>query len=275
MVKVIVERDDKPLISDHLLLQKLISMFYSSISQYRCESSKRITVHDDKACVIGVTKEEEAIIRYIGGFTLKSLRNRLFRYITRYQTSTTDSVKQRVSCKTQSLRLLSQLISTDPGVQTPESSDSKHLEYSKLLVESLNRGGLQVINTSAYKLFLQIEFSIRPSLSLRSFLVSNTSESNSLLREICENSDILNQVWSEAADRLSFLESGGTDKQCKILLEDIVKLYFKVRKWSFLKAYKQSVLIKTKLHKSSEKVTLHGKDSIRKALLKNTIQGST
>lgn len=189
MVNKIAERGNSLLIKDYLLLQKVISMFYNSISKYRCESTK-ITLHDDKACVIGVTREEEAIIRYIGGFTVKSLRNRFSRYITRYQTSTTNSVKQGVYCKTQSLRLLSQLISTDPGVQTPESSDSKNIEYSKLLVESLNRGGLHVINTSAYKLFLQIEFSIRPLLSLRSFLVTNTSESNSLLREICENSAV-------------------------------------------------------------------------------------
>ena len=193
-----------------------------------------------------------------------------------YQSSTTDNVKQRVSCKSQSLRLLSQLISTDSGVQTvPETSKGRDLEYTKLLVESLNRGGLQVISNSTYKLFLQIEFNIRPALALRSFLVPNTTDSNNLLREICENSEALNQAWDEAIDRSNFLESGGTDKQCKLILEEIVKLYFKVRKWSYIKAYTESVLLKTKLHKGSDKAIMHGKDGIRKALLKNTVKGNS
>ena len=45
MVKVIVEKEGKSLTTDCLLLQKLISMFYNSILEYRCESCKGVTVN--------------------------------------------------------------------------------------------------------------------------------------------------------------------------------------------------------------------------------------
>ena len=55
-----------------------------------------------------------------------------------------------------------------------------------------------------------------------------------------------------------------------LLIKLLGKLFYRARKWAYLKVYKEQAKISQRIHENRSKsgsADLHGKDSIRKALM--------
>ena len=164
------------------------------------------------------------------------------------------------------------------------------LDYSRLLVDSLNRGGLHIVDVEPFRYFRQLKFTIKPYLNIRQFCCTKLSTEKSLISELCENCKVLLRSWFRAlflnkvkvdtsfaiddldAELLQFFKVDLTlpYDQAVVLMYSISVLYFKikVRKWSFLKAYKDRTKLKQSLgqaksstsgRSTNQSAELHGK----------------
>ena len=145
------------------------------------------------------------------------------------------------------------------GQQTPT------MTFPNLMTQSLTRGGLAQVDQATFNFFCYLEVSIRPFLNLTSFRSSTRSSDAELLTQLVENSSLLQETWPYT--RTLPIEDSN------LLLNLCVNLYFRVRKWAYLKVYKEHRKLKDTqallkdASKSGPSVDLHGKDSIRQALM--------
>ena len=86
--------------------------------------------------------------------------------------------------------------------------------------------------------FCYVEVSIRPFLNLARFRCSTRRSDTELLDQLIHNSPLLNQTWPFT----TILSSEDNN----VLLKLFVYLYFRVRKWSYLKTYKEERKVKEK-----------------------------
>ena len=86
-------------------------------------------------------------------------------------------------------------------VLVPDMSGSNipsSLDYSRLLVDSLNRDGLHIVDVETFRCFRQLEFTINPHLNIRQFHCTKLSTEKSLMSELCENRKVLCRSWFRA-----------------------------------------------------------------------------
>ena len=247
--------------TDKLLLQKIVTVLYERINRYRsesvisalqiCEEYIGETLHKRPF----LTHVEKNIVAYIAGYVCRKTRDLLKRnYDTssRSSSQTAKSKCERLDCI---IKLLNHMV---PGVakQTPA------MTYPNLMTLSLTRGGLSQVDCSTFTFFCYLEVSIRPFLSLARFRSSTRTSDSELLDQLIENSSLLKPTWPYSSSLPS--------EDSNLLLKLFVQLYFRVRKWAYLKVYKEERKVKEQLahlNTSAPSVDLHGKDSIRKALM--------
>ena len=137
------------------------------------------------------------------------------------------------------------------------------MTFPNLMTLSLTRGGLSQVDHATFNFFCYLEVSIRPFLNLASFRSSTRKSDNELLDQLVSNSSLLLQTWPHS----SSLPAADSN----LLLKLFVNLYYRVRKWAYLKTYKEQRKVKEKMAllktSSASGSNLHGKDSIRKALM--------
>ena len=116
---------------------------------------------------------------------------------------------------------------------------------------------------ATYNFFCYLEVSVRHFLNLSSFRCSTRQSDCNLLDQLINNSSLLKPTWPFS----TMLPS----EDSNLLLKFFVNLYFRVRKWAYLKSYKEARKLKvSKCSAAQRSVELHGKDSIRKALMSST-----
>ena len=247
--------------TDKLLLQKVVTVLYESINRHRSES----VVSALQICeeYIGETLQkrpfltavENNIVAYIAGYVCRKTRDRLKRNYDTRSRSLSQTAKWKCERLDRIIKLLNQMV---PGVakQTPA------MTYPNLMTLSLTRGGLSQVDCSTFTFFCYLEVSIRPFLSLARFRSSSRTSDSELLDQLIDNSSLLKPTWPYSSSLPA--------EDSNLLLKLFVQLYFRVRKWAYLKVYKEERKVKEQLahlNTSAPSVDLHGKDSIRKALM--------
>ena len=230
---------------DTLLLQMIITQIFEDISSFRQRSvvdalKVRQEYAGETSIKPSLTTVERNVIGYIAGYVCRKTRDRLQR-----------SNSEKFS------RVLSVLIQRLPSMKTAPAA----MSFPNLMSLSLSRGGLSLVDDSIFNLFCYVEVSIRPFLNLARFLCSTRRSDTELLDQLIHNSPLLNQTWPFT----TILSSEDNN----VLLKLFVYLYFRVRKWSYLKTYKEERKVKEKKCSAGNK-DLHGKDSIRKALMSSS-----
>ena len=248
---------------DGLLLQKLVSLIFADISRHRSEAvasalQLRETYVGETANKPSLTQVEESIVAYIAGYVGRKTRDRLQRYHD--HSASWRSTQDKNSCERERLeRIITMLREMIPGGQNQAAA----MSYPNLLTLSLNRGGLSQVDLSTFRFFCCLEISIRPFLNLASFRSSSRKSDSELLEQLIDNSPLLKPKWPYA----STLPAADSN----LLLKLFVNLYFRIRKWAYLKVFKEQRKVKERLaslsSSTAHSVELHGKDSIRKALM--------
>ena len=188
---------------------------------------------------------ERNVIGYIVGYVCHKTRDRLQR-----------SNSEKFS------RVLSVLNQKLPSMKTAPAA----MSFPNLMSRSLSRGGLSLVDYSIFNLFWYVEVSIKPFLNLARFRCSTRRSDTELLDQLTHNSPLLTQTWPFTATLSS--------EDNNVLLKRFVYLYFRVRKWSYLKTYKEERKVKEKKCSAGNK-DLHSKDSIRKALMSSSSSSNT
>ena len=189
---------------------------------------------------------ERNVIGYIVGYVCHKTRDRLQR-----------SNSEKFS------RVLSVLNQKLPSMKTAPAA----MSFPNLMSRSLSRGGLSLVDYSIFNLFWYVEVSIKPFLNLARFRCSTRRSDTELLDQLIHNSPLLYQTWPFTTTILSSEDNN-------VLLKLFVYLYFRVRKWSYLKTYKEERKVKEKKCSAGNK-DLHSKDSIRKALMSSSSSSNT
>ena len=232
---------------DCLLIQLMISEIFGMISSFRHKSvvhamKIREEYDGETSGKPFLTPLQKDIVAYISGYVCRKTRDRLQRYSS-----------QRFS------RIVSALNQMLPGVKTQAPS----LSYPNLMTLSLTRGGLTQVDHATYNFFCCLEVSVRPFLNLSSFRCSTRQSDSNLLDQLIYNSSLLKPTWPFSSTLPS--------EDSNLLLKLFVNLYFRVRKWSYLKSYKEERKLKVRKCSSAQSSDeLHGKDSIRKALMSSS-----
>ncbi len=238
--------------TDGLIIQKLISTIFDAISQHRSKSvSKAVQMQEkyvgENALKPSLSTTERSVVSYIAGYVVRKTRDRLQR----------QQHSERIATI---VNVLSHMVpGAGVGQQTPT------MTFPNLLGQSLTRGGLTQVDQATYNFFCYLEVSIRPFLNLSRFRSSTRKSDTELLSQLVENSSLLQPNWPYTT-KLPIEDSN-------LLLTFFVDLYFRVRKWAYLKVYKEQKKLKTTqallkaAGKSGPAVDLHGKESIRKALM--------
>ena len=237
--------------TDGLIIQKLISTIFDAISQHRSKSvSKALQIQEiyvgENALKPSLNTTDRSVVSYIAGYVVRKTRDRLQR----------QQHSERVATI---VNVLSHMVPGGVGQQTPT------MTFPNLLGQSLTRGGLTQVDQATYNFFCYLEVSIRPFLNLSRFRSSTRKSDTELLSQLVENSSLLRPNWPYTA-KLPIEDSN-------LLLTLFVDLYFRVRKWAYLKVYKEQKKLKTTqallkaAGKSGSAVDLHGKESLRKALM--------
>ena len=136
------------------------------------------------------------------------------------------------------------------------------MTFPNLMTLSLTRGSLAQVDPAVFNFFCYLEVSIRPFLNLASFRKSTRKSDSELLDQLITNYSLLQPTWPYSSSLPA--------EESNMLLKLFVDLYFRVRKWAYLKAYKEERNVKERLllaKTSPATSNLHGKDSIRKVLL--------
>ena len=233
--------------SDSLLLQMMIGEIFGNISSFRHKSvvnamKIREEYDGETSSKPFLTPLQKDIVAYISGYVFRKTRDRLQQYSS-----------ERFS------RIVTALNQKLPGVKTQAPT----MSYPNLMTLSLTRGGLTQVDHATYNFFCYLEVSVRPFLNLSSFRCSTRQSDSNLLDQLINNSSLLKLSWPFS----TMLPS----EDSNLLLKLFVNLYFRVRKWAYLKSYKEARKLKVSKYSAAQRsVELHGKDSIRKALMSSS-----
>ena len=235
---------------DTLLLQMMITQIFEDISSFQQRSVvDTLKIRQEYAGETyikpSLSTVERNVIGYIVGYVCHKTRDRLQR-----------SNSEKFS------RVLSVLNQKLPSMKTAPAA----MSFPNLMSLSLSRGGLSLVDYSIFNLFWYVEVSIKPFLNLARFRCSTRRSDTELLDQLIHNSPLLNQTWPFT----TILSSEDNN----VLLKLFVYLYFRVRKWSYLKTYKEERKVKEKKCSAGNK-DLHSKDSIRKALMSSSSSSNT
>ena len=183
---------------DSLLLQKILRAVFSSITLYRYKHiqelvKSRSSVADSECVTISVSKNEEYVIRYIAGYVCKSIRTKSLKYVQVNSSSSNPKVLEEVKHRKVFIDVIPVLVPDMSGSNIPSC-----LDYSRLLVDSLNKGGLHIVDVETFRYFRQLEFTIKPHLNIRQFRCTKLSTEKSLILELCENCKVLRRSWFRA-----------------------------------------------------------------------------
>ena len=153
------------------------------------------------ASVSTLTFEEENAIRYVGGYVLKSLKER--------------------EKDEELLHGINHLIDS--------SNESKSGSESDMWVKEISRGGLTNITEEAHQVFLSIEFAIRTHLK-----TDNLYEHNETSRKTVEN-----MLFADSDVQFSWCLTGISievgDEKADTILEMCIKKWVTIREFSFAK----------------------------------------
>ena len=235
---------------DTLLLQMMITQIFEDI----CSFQQRSVVDTLKI------RQEYAGETYIKP-SLSTVERNVIGYIVGYVCHKTRDRLQRSNSEKFS-RVLSVLNQKLPSMKTAPAA----MSFPNLMSLSLSRGGLSLVDYSIFNLFWYVEVSIKPFLNLARFRCSTRRSDTELLDQLIHNSPLLTQTWPFTATLSS--------EDNNVLLKRFVYLYFRVRKWSYLKTYKEERKVKEKKCSAGNK-DLHSKDSIRKALMSSSSSSNT
>ena len=235
---------------DTLLLQMMITQIFEDISSFQQRSVvDTLKIRQEYAGETyikpSLSTVERNVIGYIVGYVCHKTRDRLQR-----------SNSEKFS------RVLSVLNQKLPSMKTAPAA----MSFPNLMSLSLSRGGLSLVDYSIFNLFWYVEVSIKPFLNLARFRCSTRRSDTELLDQLIHNSPLLTQTWPFTATLSS--------EDNNVLLKRFVCLYFRVRKWSYLKTYKEERKVKEKKCSAGNK-DLHSKDSIRKALMSSSSSSNT
>ncbi|RUA06620.1 MAG: hypothetical protein DSY43_01660 [Gammaproteobacteria bacterium] len=251
--------------TDKLLLQKVITTMFENISRFRLKSvASALQIREnyvgETANKLSLSPVERDIVAYIAGYVCRKVRDKIQRYCDSNHQSSVSTVQEKCKRLSHTAKLVSQMIPAGVGKQAPT------MTYPNLMTLSLSRGGLTQVDHACFTFFCYLEISIRPFLNLARFRSSTRKSDSELLEQLIDNSSLLQPSWPYSK-HLSTEDSN-------ILLKLFVDLYYRIRKWAYLKVYKEQNKFKETLsllkEKSATTVDLHGKDSIRKALMSNT-----
>ena len=174
-----------------------------------------------------MTYEEINALRYVSGYIPRMLRKRL-------KTSTLPH-KLREDLKLCLYDLL------DDGDEVYDESQD--------WVTQVNRGGLTLVNTATFEVFLAVEKELREKL----FMQEGVPEFSDNMRQDIGDSDDVQFHWS-------LVSSDWEEESAKVLLEMVICQYVKIRGFSYSSALLEEL-------KKTNKKTIQKSKGIRKQLL--------
>ena len=245
-----------------LLLQTIVTKLYENIAAFRAQSVDNAldiadNYQEEKACPTNLTPIEKSIVAYTAGYVCRKTRDNLQRYSNVNNKSLTHAVV--LNCE----RLANIALAITDSLHTGVEKQAPSLSYPNLMSLSLDRGGLSVVNSITFDFFCYLEISIRPFLNLADFRSSTRKSDRELIEQLVDNTPKLVEIFP-FSQRLPCYE----DRM--LLIKLLGKLFYRARKWAYLKVYKEQAKISQRMHENSSKsgsADLHGKDSIRKALM--------
>ena len=245
-----------------LLLQKIISAVYGKICEFHSISVRNalsiVETYEEfnSQNNNSLTPVERLIIAYIAGYVYRKTRDKLQRYCEVNKDSQTLNVKEKCQQLAKIAKILSKYV---PSIETQPPA----LSYPNLMTLSLTRGGLTTVGPLDLELFCSLELSIRPFLNIAHFRDSTYKSDAELVEQLVGiNTPQLLEKWPYSAQL--------DHEDNMLLIRPFASLFYRVRKWAYLKVYKEHKKFNetlTHVHQDSKHVDLHGKDSIRKALL--------
>ena len=193
---------------------------------------------------------EKSIVSYIAGYVVRKTRDQL----------------QRQQQSERVVAIINVLFHMVPGGAGQQTST---MTFPNLMTQSLTRGGLTQVDQATFNFFCYLEVSIRPFLNLSRFRSSTRKSDTELLTQLVDNSSLLQPNWPYSRTLPT--------EDSNLLLNLFVDLYFRIRKWAYLKVYKEQkklkatqTLLKAASKSSGPSADLHGKDSLRRVLLPHT-----
>ena len=159
-----------------LLLQKITSAVYGNISEFRSTSVRAALEIVDKyqgetENKTVLTSADKSIVAYVTGYVCRKNRDKLQRYCTANEKSTTGKVRE--NC----LRL-GNIVNTFSKNLPSVEKQTPSLSYPNLITLTLNRGGITTVDPLTFDFFCSLETSIRPFLNIANFR-SSTRKSDS------------------------------------------------------------------------------------------------
>lgn len=244
--------------NEKLFLQKIISAVYENINEFRSTSVKKALDIADKyngelVNKTVLTASDKSVVAYVAGYVCRKTKDKLQRYCKLNKSSATRKVQENCARLANIAKTFSKNL---PCVEQQTPS----LSYPNLITLTLNRGGLTTVDPSTFDFFSCLETSIRPYLNIANFRSSTRKSDSELLEQLIENTPALLKIWSYSSQLSS--------EDSMLLVRLCMELYYRVRKWAYLKVYKEHNKFKETLSNVRQNsVQLHGKDSIRKALM--------
>ena len=224
---------DEKFYSDQLLIQSVGRHLFNFIIKRESPVYPTSPVQ-----VPSVQSDETNALRYAAGFVLRSVRNQLCK-----------------SNSPSSTALVTFINSLQEDVNDDTESASSYLEYTKVWINKVNRGGLFSISDNVYETFHAMEIVQRTYLKDLHNPFHTALHVDKLIQLITEDDDV--QFW------WAIVCAPLDDDLAEILLEKITRLWTTIRGFSYTSSIVEQ-------YKQSTKEVLQRKHALRKNLKANT-----
>ena len=210
----------------HHTLQVILKRMVSAIIHHRIEARSSVAT-TSTVCADRLTTREENILRYMAGYVVVKTRNKFPRH---------------------SSTILPGFLETDldAGLFGGEST----LEYSKIWIRQVDRGGLCHVNDKFFQFLMEVEYVCRRHLDVR--IPPPRDNLHIRMMQAVVGSSVVMDQWKEIVDPSS------TSKAANDILSYIIQLWTVTRIHSFVKKWSEK-LTSTKSHAKSTRKTLKNK----------------
>ena len=123
-----------------------------------------------------------------------------------------------------------------------EGDDVEFLQYTKLWVEQVNRGGLYLVNNDTYLVFRAMEIASRRVLSVEHVTSHPSIKIKKEVQESIMNDPAVTTHWNYLLSKVEALDTDESDE----LLEEIVDKWIKIRGHSFASRWVEQYQLATK-----------------------------
>ena len=219
-----------------VVLQSINRLLFNAIL-LRDFSSTYATSTAEPAKKPSMCSEEENAVRYASGYVVRTLKRHYEK-----DKSSTPKARQFIECL------------TNMSGQGGGEVESSYYNYTKIWVESVNRGGLFEVNNNAFLFFRTLELSIQSSLS--DHLTSGKMTKDQYIATLTSIDNDLHTHWAELSTDID--DSDDSDGLLRVIVEKWVTMRGFALVSSWLQDYKAITSEKTKNKKALRKTLAAG-----------------